>query len=55
MDTRYHFVREYVDQGILKTVYVQSHKNDADIMTKNLPAKDFERHAEAIMSRNKEE
>jgi hypothetical protein len=53
VDTRYHFVREYVDKGVLKIIYVQSRENDADVMTKNLPEKDFKRHVEKIMAGNK--
>ena len=44
VDTRYHFVREYVDNGTLKIIYVQSKDNDADVMTKNLGDKDFNCH-----------
>ena len=36
IDTRYHFVREYIDDGVLKVVFVKSEDNHADIMTKNL-------------------
>jgi hypothetical protein len=35
IDTRRHFVREYVEDGILKIMFVKSGDNDADIMTKN--------------------
>ena len=36
IDTRYHFVREYIKNGILKIVFVKSKDNDADIIMKNL-------------------
>ena len=49
VDTRYHFVREYIDNGTLKIIYVQSQNNDADVMTKNLPEKDFKRHTTKFM------
>jgi len=37
VDTRYHFVREYVEDGIIKVVFVRSEDNHSDIFTKNLP------------------
>ena len=35
IDTRYHLVREYIDDGILKVVFVKSEDNHTDIMTTN--------------------
>jgi len=35
IDVRYHYVREYVEDGIVKIVFVKSIDNDADIFTKN--------------------
>ena len=31
VDTRYHFVHEYIEDGIMKIVFVKSKDNDADI------------------------
>ena len=50
IDTRYHFVRDYIDDGILKIVFVRSEDNHADIMTKNLSVKLYEQHSDAIMN-----
>ena len=50
IDTRYHFVREYIDDGILKVVFVKSEENDADIMTKNLSIGLYEKHSKSIMN-----
>ncbi len=36
MDIRYKFVNEYVEDGIVKIIFVKSKENDADIFTKNL-------------------
>ena len=36
VDTRYHFVQEYIEKGIIKIVFVRSEDNKADLMTKNL-------------------
>jgi hypothetical protein len=48
IDTRYHFVREYVEDGIVKVVFVRSEDNDADIFTKNLNGETFEKHCISI-------
>ena len=50
IDTRYHFVREYIENGILKIVFVKSEDNDADIMTKNLCIRLYDKHRRAIMN-----
>ena len=52
IDTRYHFVREYIENGILKIVFVKSEDNDADIMTKNLCIRLYDKHRRAIMNRS---
>ena len=44
IDTRYHFVREYIENGILKIVFVKSEDNNADIMTKNLCICLYDKH-----------
>ena len=49
IDTRYHFVREYVKDRILKIVYVRSEDNDADILTKNVDSKTYWRHSQKFM------
>lgn len=49
IDTRYHIVREYVKDGILKIVYVRSEDNDADILTKNVDSKTYWRHSQKFM------
>ena len=36
LDTKVHFIRDYVEDGILKVIYVQGDKNYADPMTKAL-------------------
>jgi hypothetical protein len=37
VDTRYHFVREFIEDGFIKFEFVRSVENDADIFTKNVP------------------
>jgi hypothetical protein len=36
VDTRYHFIRENVEDGIIKIEFVKSDDNDSDIFTKNV-------------------
>ena len=44
IDVRTKYVNEYVEDGLLKIVYVKSDKNDADIFTKNLGNKFHGKH-----------
>jgi hypothetical protein len=43
IDIKHHSIRQHVEQGLLKLHYVKSKDNTADIFTKALPRKDFER------------
>jgi hypothetical protein len=36
VDTRYHFIRENVEDGIVKVEFVNSSENDSDIFTKRM-------------------
>ena len=38
---RYHFIRQYVQEVVIKPRYVSTHDNIADIFTKNLPKDKF--------------
>ena len=50
IDVKYHFVREYVEDGMVKVVFVKSEENDADIWTKNVNTDTFKRHTEKFMT-----
>ena len=52
---RYHFVREYIEEGIIKIIFVRSKDNDADIFTKNLPKELFNKHRDSVMDGNQNE
>jgi len=54
IDTRYHFVREYIEDGIVKVIFVRSEDNDADIFTKNLNTETFNKHCESIGLKDEE-
>ena len=49
IQTLYHFTREYVQDGILKIVYISSKNYDADIFTKNTDENNFWRHTKKFM------
>ena len=49
IDTRYHFTRDYIEDGVIKVKFVKSADNDADTFTKNTRNKDFVRHTSKYM------
>jgi hypothetical protein len=44
IDIRIHFVKELVEQEIIKTTFVGTDNNDADVHTKNTSEETFKRH-----------
>ena len=50
VDTRYRWIRQFVDDKIVDVKYVKSEDNVSDICTKNLPAKLFEKHTSKLIS-----
>ena len=52
IDTRYHFVREKVTSGLLSVEYVNTLKNPADLLSKNVTQKIHDTHALAITTGN---
>ena len=50
VDTRYHWIREFIDDDIVAVKYVKSENNVSDICTKNLPGKLFEKHSNKLVS-----
>ena len=49
IDTRFHLVREHIEDGILKIQFVRSCNNTADIFTKNVDVDTYEKHTNDIM------
>ena len=49
IDTRYHFTRDYIEDGVIKVKFVESVDNDADTFTKNTKNEDFVRHTSKYM------
>ena len=50
IDTRYHFTRDYIEDGVIKVKFVKSANNDADMFTKNTKNEDFVRHTSKYMN-----
>ena len=50
VDTRYHWITQFVDDEIVDVKYIKSENNVADICTKNLQPKLFEKHSSELIS-----
>ena len=50
ISVRQHFIHEFVEDGIIKVIFVKSRNNDADIFTKNLSRELFEKHKNRIIN-----
>jgi hypothetical protein len=53
IDVRYHFIRNYVEDGIVQVNFVRSEHNDADVFTKNLGSDAFKRHVSKFIGSTK--
>jgi hypothetical protein len=49
IDKRRHFVREFVQDGTLKTIFVPTDENESDISTKNTQDDTYLRHRDKNM------
>ena len=45
IDVKHHMVRDAVDGGIIRVEYIKSREQHADVLTKAINAKSFEKHA----------
>ena len=50
IDVKHHMVRDAVDGGIIRVEYVKSREQHADVLTKAIDAKSFERHARFLLN-----
>ena len=50
IDVKHHIVRDAVEKGLIRIVYVMSEEQHADILTKALDMRTFELHAKALMN-----
>ena len=51
VDVRYNFVREFIEDGFVKIIFVKTDENVADMFTKNLPRELHEKHKARIIER----
>jgi hypothetical protein len=49
VDTRYHFVREFIEDGFIKIEFVRSAENDSDLFTKNINQELYEKHTKKFL------
>ena len=49
VDIRYHFVREFIEDGIVKVQFVRSEDNNSDICTKNVNGELLDKHCDKFM------
>ena len=49
VSVRYHFIRKYVAEGVVKIIFVKSKLNTADMFTKSLGQELYLRHRNDIM------
>ena len=50
VDIWYKFIKEYVEDGIIKIIIIKSSDNDSDIMIKNLGSDIHSKHAGKMVS-----
>ena len=50
IDTRYNWIKQFVDNEIVDIKYIKSENNVADICIKNLLPKLFEKHSSKLIS-----
>ena len=50
IDTRFHWIKQYVDENKVKVNYVKSENNVTNILTKNLQPRLFEKHANKLVT-----
>jgi hypothetical protein len=51
INTRYHFVCEHVEGGLIKIVFFKSSINDADMFTKNVGKEAYEKHVNKFLGK----
>lgn len=54
VDVRYHFVREFVEEGFIKIIFVRTTENTADIFTKNVTGDLNEKHTGSFLGKRQD-
>ena len=50
IDVKHHMVRDAVDVGIIRVEYIKSGEQHADVLTKAIDVKSFEKHARFLLN-----
>ena len=51
IDVRYHYVREFIEDGIVKIIFVRSKDNQADPFTKNVPEATYRENSDVYLEK----
>jgi hypothetical protein len=54
LDTSYHFVREFVEEGLVKIIFVRSEDKVSDLFTNNTPSNIHEKHTAEFIAQKKQ-
>jgi hypothetical protein len=49
VDTRYHFVREFIEDGFIEIEFIRSAENDTDLFTKNVNQEFYEKQTKKFL------
>jgi hypothetical protein len=49
VDIRFHFVRDFIEDGFIKIEFFRSAKNDSDLLTKNINQELYEKHTKKFL------
>jgi hypothetical protein len=49
VNTHYHFVQEFIEDGFIKIEFVRSAENDSDLLTKNVNQELYEKHTKKFL------
>jgi hypothetical protein len=54
IDVRYHYVREFIEEGFIKIIFVKSEDNKSDMFTKNVSQDIYYKHLDSfVLDKNK--
>ena len=51
IDIRYHYLREFIEEGFIELKFVKTKENLADIFTKNVSGETLERHTPSFITK----
>ena len=54
VDSCYHLIHEYIEDGMVKIKLMKSEENNTDLFTKNLPGNLFKKHTNKLVWKHEE-